>query len=236
MAPDGGLRRVAEVSLRQIRANLEVLAPQPELVMIDLRANAYGHGLFPVAELAAQAGVKSVFVSPRSDTDALEEFGLRVMTPSSHGSSSATLIGSELFGLAHNAHLPGCLRLVGDVVSVKRVHAGRGVSYGYTYRTREETTLALVALGFADGVLRLASNRAPVLVGQTTGVISGRIAMDQFVVDVSDARVRVGDEAVLFGNPEQGEPTVHDWAQVLDVHPAVITSRLGPRIARCYLS
>ena len=65
----------------------------------------------------------------------------------------------------------------------------------------------LVALGYADGILRVASNKAPVKVGDTTGRITGRIAMDQFVVDIGDDSAAPGDSVVLFGDPALGEPT-----------------------------
>ncbi len=60
------------------------------------------------------------------------------------------------------------MALAGSVVSVKRVPAGQGVSYGFEYRTTSETTLALIPLGYADGVPRHASNRGPVRIGDTT--------------------------------------------------------------------
>ncbi|HEY5229761.1 MAG TPA: alanine racemase, partial [Galbitalea sp.] len=78
------------------------------------------------------------------------------------------------------------MELGAEIVSVKRVPAGSGVSYGYAYRTSAETTLALVPLGYADGIPRSASSIAPVSINGTTYRISGRVAMDQFVVDVGD--------------------------------------------------
>ena len=89
-----------------------------------------------------------------------------------------------------------------------------GVSYGYDYRTDRETTLALVPLGYADGVPRQASGRGP---GRRSAArrftVAGRIAMDQFVVDVGDHPVAVGDEVVLFGDPTLGAPAADDWAE-----------------------
>ena len=89
---------------------------------------------------------------------------------------------------------------------MRRVPAGQGVSYGYDHRTDRETTLALVPLGYADGVPRQASGAGPVTIGGARFTVAGRIAMDQFVVDVGDHPVAVGDEAVLFGDPTLGAP------------------------------
>jgi len=127
------------------------------------------------------------------------------------------------------------LELSAAVVSVKRVPAGHGVSYGYAYRTREETTLALVPLGYAEGIPRSASDRAPVSIGGRTHRIAGRVAMDQFVVDVGETRVEVGDRAVLFGDPARGVPSADDWARASGTINYEIVTRLGGRIERRYL-
>ncbi|MFT2712686.1 alanine racemase [Clavibacter sp. Sh2126] len=129
------------------------------------------------------------------------------------------------------------MTLVGSVVAVKRVPADTGVSYGYTYRTTRATTLALVSLGFADGVPRLASNRAPVAIHGARFRVSGRIAMDQFVVDVGDGlidgrQVAVGDDAVLFGDPATGAPSVEEWAEATGTIGYEIVTRVAGRVTR----
>ena len=101
---------------------------------------------------------------------------------------------------------------------MRRVPAGQGVSYGYDYRTDRETTLALVPLGYADGVPRQASGAGPVAIGGRRFTVAGRIAMDQFVVDVGDHPVAVGDEVVLFGDPTLGAPAADEWADAAGHH------------------
>ncbi|GAA2986811.1 alanine racemase [Microbacterium terrae] len=118
------------------------------------------------------------------------------------------------------------------VAAVRRVPAGTGVSYGYTHRTETDTTLALVPLGYADGVPRQASGRGPVRIGGRTFPVAGRIAMDQFVVDVGDHPVAVGDEAVLFGDPTLGAPAARDWADAADTIDYEIVTRIGTRVPR----
>jgi alanine racemase len=118
--------------------------------------------------------------------------------------------------------------------SVKRVRAGEGVSYGHTYTTARETTLVLVPLGYADGVPRAASNIGPVSIGGRRFTISGRVCMDQFVVDVGDLPVAAGEEIVLFGPGSDGEPTARDWADALDTIDYEIVSRIGARVPRGY--
>ena len=130
--------------------------------------------------------------------------------------------------------LTPALTLTGGVVAVKRVPAGSGVSYGYSYRTTADTTLALVSLGYADGVPRLASNRAPVSINGTRYTVSGRIAMDQFVVDLGMDTCEVGDDVVLFGDPATGVPSADDWAHAAETINYEIVTRLGGRIVRRY--
>jgi alanine racemase len=130
--------------------------------------------------------------------------------------------------------LTPAMTLTAVVAQVKRVAAGEGVSYGHQYTTERETTLALIPLGYADGIPRLATNRAPVQLNGRRYRVCGRVCMDQFVVDVGDAEVAIGDEAVLFGPGTDGGPTAQDWADVLEtIHYEVVT-RIGPRVPRVY--
>ncbi|MGC5077244.1 tRNA (adenosine(37)-N6)-threonylcarbamoyltransferase complex ATPase subunit type 1 TsaE [Agrococcus sp. DT81.2] len=87
-------------------------------------------------------------------------------------------------------------RLLAEVVGVKRVEPGLGVSYGGEHVTATETTLALVGAGYADGVTRAATGR-PVTLGGVAQPIRGRVAMDQVVLDIGDQQASVGDPVAL---------------------------------------
>ena len=119
-----------------------------------------------------------------------------------------------------------------SVALAKRVPAGFGVSYGHTYVTEQQTTLAVVPVGYADGVLRSASSRARVLVAGHRHPVAGRVCMDQFVVDVGDHPVAAGDEVVLFGPGLDGEPTAQDWADACGTISYEIVTRVGGRFHR----
>lgn len=99
------------------------------------------------------------------------------------------------------------------VVAVRRVPGGQGVSYGYDYRTRRESTLALIPLGYADGIPRQASGKATVFLNGRRYPVAGRVAMDQIVVDVGDDEVNLADLATVFGDPAAGVPSADDWAE-----------------------
>ncbi|MGY1619137.1 alanine racemase [Geodermatophilus sp. SYSU D00691] len=118
------------------------------------------------------------------------------------------------------------------VALTKRVPAGAGVSYGHAYSTAAETTLALVPVGYADGVPRAAGNRAPVLAAGARRTIAGRVCMDQFVLDVGDDPIAPGERVVLWGPGTAGEPTAQDWADVLDTIHYELVTRVGGRFTR----
>jgi alanine racemase len=121
------------------------------------------------------------------------------------------------------------------VAAVRRIAPGTGVSYGHAWRADHPTTLALVPLGYADGVPRQASDRAEVWLAGVRRRVVGRIAMDQFVVDVGDDPVAVGDEVVLFGDPATGAPTADEWGAAADTIGYEIVTRIGPRVPRTYV-
>lgn len=127
------------------------------------------------------------------------------------------------------------MTLSASLASVKHVPGGHGVSYGHHYTTPGDTTLALVPLGYADGVPRHASGVGPVLVAGKWRTIAGRVAMDQFVVDLGGESATVGDEAVLFGPGDRGEPTAEDWAQATGTIAYEIVTRIGSRVPRVYV-
>jgi alanine racemase len=123
----------------------------------------------------------------------------------------------------------------GRVALVKTVPGGSGVSYGHRYTTARETRLALVPLGYADGIPRNATNTGEVFLAGRRRRISGTVCMDQFVVDCGDDAVAEGDPVVLFGPGDDGEPTAQDWADALDTISYEIVTRIGPRLPRTYV-
>jgi alanine racemase len=140
------------------------------------------------------------------------------------------IAGPEAYGLRPAMTLHAQLALV------KRVPAGSGVSYGHAYTTDRETLLALVPLGYADGIPRAATNVGPVAVGGRRYRIAGRVCMDQIVVDIGpEASVHEGDRAVLFGDGALGEPTAQDWAEAIDTISYEIVTRVGQRVPRRYV-
>ncbi len=109
-------------------------------------------------------------------------------------------------GVMRTVEVRPALRWASQVVYVKTVEAGSPVSYGSTWAPSEATRIVTVPVGYGDGYIRLLSNRAEVLIGGRRHPVVGRVCMDQFMVDVGDAEVSVGDEVVLVG--EQGDERI----------------------------
>ncbi|MFI6688572.1 alanine racemase [Streptomyces sp. NPDC050485] len=143
---------------------------------------------------------------------------------------------SPELGTARELGLRPVMTLAASVALAKQVPAGHGVSYGHHYVTGSETTLGLVPLGYADGIPRHASGRGPVLVGGKVRTAAGRIAMDQFVVDLEGDTVEPGAEAILFGPGDRGEPTAEDWAEAAGTIGYEIVTRIGARVPRVYVN
>jgi alanine racemase len=227
----------------------------PDLLDAAAKAQAAGEieviGIWSHLAYADEPGHPTVARQVSAFHDALDVAATAGITPQVRhlANSAATLThpethfdlvrpGIAVYGLAPvpgDYGLTPAMTLRAQVALVKRVRAGEGVGYGHTYTTERETTLALVPLGYADGIPRAASNVAPVAINGRQYRISGRVSMDQIVIDVGDDAVVAGDTAVLFGPGRDGEPTAQDWADALDtIHYEVVT-RIGPRVARVYL-
>ncbi|MFJ2232794.1 alanine racemase [Streptomyces sp. NPDC087859] len=184
---------------------------------------------------AEQAGVRPevrhIANSPATLTLPETHFDLVRTGVAVYGISPSPELGSPAdFGLRP------VMTLSASVALVKRVPGGHGVSYGHHYVTPGATTLALVPVGYADGVPRHASGTGPVLVAGKWRTVAGRIAMDQFVVDLGGDEPETGSEAILFGPGDRGEPTAEDWAQAAGTIAYEIVTRIGSRVPRVYVN
>lgn len=138
-------------------------------------------------------------------------------------------------GTSASLGLIPAMNVSAEVALVKRVPGGHGVSYGHRYRTRKSTQLALIPVGYGDGLPRAGSGRLPVMINRQRFTVAGTVAMDQVVVDIGEVAVRRGDEVLLFGSGSRGEPTADDWAAACGTINYEIVTRLGPRLPRRHL-
>ena len=147
-------------------------------------------------------------------------------------------VGAGLYGIdpwnadGGSTLLRGTLTFTAPVVGVREVPTGTGVGYGHTYVTGAPTRLALIPVGYADGVPRAASGSAMVQLRGRRCPLVGRVSMDQSVVDVGDLDVRVGETVTVFGPGDDGEPTVAEWSTWAGTIPQEIVTGIGRRVLR----
>jgi alanine racemase len=141
---------------------------------------------------------------------------------------SARLSGAHLYGLPGGGDetIP-VMRLSGRVLSTKDLRRGEGVSYGYLHRAEEDTRIALVTGGYAQGVVRALGSRVAVTIGGVAHPIVGRVAMDVCVVDVGEHAVARGAEAVFFGDPRAGEPSLATWTTATGLSASELVAAVG---------
>lgn len=149
-------------------------------------------------------------------------------------------VGLGLYGMYPDQrrplHLIPALSLKTRVAFVKRVPAGSAISYDSTYVTWKDTSIAVLPIGYADGLSRGLSNQGKVLLHGTYCPIVGRVTMDHTLVDVGDLPVAIGDEVILIGSDGIREITADTWAKQLDTINYEITCMLSSRIERVYLA
>lgn len=220
------LEQGGHVRVRGLFSHLANTSPEEDAAQLEAFrsgvAAAETAGLAPDVRHLASTAAAIRFPEARLDMVRIG-IGLYGVPPYGDGTTAAEL------------GLRPVMTLRGRIAAVRRVEPGTGASYGYAWRAERATTLALVPLGYADGVPRQASGRAEVAIGGTRHPIVGRIAMDQFLVDVGDAAVAVGDEVVLFGDPEAGAPSADDWGDAAESIAYEIVTRIGPRVPRTHL-
>ncbi len=137
-------------------------------------------------------------------------------------------------GTGSSLELKAAMQLRAKLHLVKKVPSGAPIGYGATAVTTRDTVLGIVAMGYADGIPRIAKAAGVFIDGKRAPII-GRVSMDQFVVDLGpDSTAKSGDWAVVFGDGRQGEYTADDWAAAsLSINYEIVT-RIGPRVPRIY--
>ena len=160
-------------------------------------------------------------------------------------------VGIAMYGLSPDISTMGdstklslipAMSLRARIHLVKDVPAGSQVGYGGTAVTKVDTKLAVIAMGYADGIPRNASSKTGVLIGNKMSPIIGRVSMDQFVVELGkESQARAGDWAYLIGS-EKGDSytsdtcyTADSWAAACGTINYEIVTRIGPRVARLYI-
>jgi len=140
----------------------------------------------------------------------------------------------ETLGDSRSLNLTPAMQLRAQLHLVKSVPANTPVGYGATAHTDRDTKLGVVAMGYADGIPRIAQGAGVFIDGMRAPII-GRVSMDQFVVDLGpDATAQSGDWVIVFGDGSRGEYTADDWGAASKSINYEIVTRIGPRVPRIY--
>lgn len=243
---DTGMSRLGfPVSQETLQAILR-LAGIPELAVEGI----YTH--FATSDEADKSFVKEQFARFRWILGKLEEMGLAI--PWKHCANSGAVIdlpethldlvrpGIILYGhypsdqVRHDTvDLKPVMSLKARVAFVKEVPANTSISYGRIYYTSRTSRIATIPLGYADGYLRLLSNRGEVLVHGRRAPVVGRVCMDQMMVDVTDIPgVVQGDEVVLMGRQGSEEITAEELAKRLGTVNYELLCMISERVPRVY--
>lgn len=151
---------------------------------------------------------------------------------------SMVRVGAGLYGIDvfHGRNGPSQLRpamtITARIVGIRRVRAGEGIGYGHTTLAARDTNLALIPLGYADGLPRVAGAHGSLWCRSRRVPLVGRISMDQCSVDVGDLPVTVGEPVTVVGDGTDGAPTVADWADWAGTIPHEILAHIGSRVPR----
>jgi len=148
--------------------------------------------------------------------------------------------GGAVFGLCT---LPGgvpdwlrpAMTLRARLIQVKRVPAGTPVSYAHRYTTERATALGVLPLGYNEGIPRHATNVTGLLATRGRRVdIAGTVNLNHVVLDLGDYPAEAGDEVLLFGSGDRGEPTAQEWAERLGTISYEIVTRFTGKVPRTY--
>ncbi len=205
-------------------------ADEPGHPSIQLQLDAFRLALATAEAAGLRPEVRHLANSPATLLLPQSHFDMVRTGLAMYGLSPVPDVGSPSdFGLRPVMALTARLALV------KHVPGGHGVSYGHHYTTPGPTTLGLVPVGYGDGIPRHASGIGPVQVDGKWRTVAGRVAMDQFVVDLGGDTPPIGDEVLVFGSGDRGEPTAEDWGRACGTISYEIVTRIGSRVPRRYV-
>ena len=126
----------------------------------------------------------------------------------------------------------GIFKLTAPVCNIRYVDKDREVSYGGTYKTSGPTKIAVLQIGYADGLTRTLSNKYEVLVCGKHAKIIGNICMDTCMIDVTDIDVNIGDEAIIF---DYTDDKIEKIAKLTDTISYEVITNIGKRVDRSYI-
>ncbi len=131
--------------------------------------------------------------------------------------------------------LKNVISLKARIVQIKRVKKGEFIGYGEHFYTNEETLVGVLALGYADGLIRALGNRIQVAINNQLAPLIGKVCMDQCFVKLNNIQAKEGDEVILFGDKSANANDASEIATLLNTIPYEVISTLSKRLERVYI-
>ncbi|EMH00864.1 alanine racemase [Helicobacter pylori] len=131
--------------------------------------------------------------------------------------------------------LKNVISLKARIVQIKRVKKGELIGYGKHFYTNEETLVGVLALGYADGLVRDLGNRIQVAINNQLAPLIGKVCMDQCFVKLNNIEAKEGDEVILFGDKSAKANDASEIATLLNTIPYEVISTLSKRLERVYV-
>ncbi len=185
--------------------------------------------------------------------DKLKENGIEI--PIKHISNSAAIIdtpeyqldmvraGIVLYGYypsedvkKHRINIKPAMTLKSCISNIKTVPKDTGIGYNQIFKTKRESVIGTIPIGYADGYSRMLTGKGEIFVKDKIVPIVGKICMDQMMIDITDIdNVNIGDEVILFGYEDDRYPTVNEIAKALGTVNYELICMMGRRIPRIYI-
>lgn len=215
--------------------------------------NIEAEGIFSHFATADEADLTKALAQQKRFEDFCEMLEARgVNIPIKHINNSAGIMNFEkkfdmcrmgiiLYGLYPSDEVDKSLIDLKPVMSwkthiahIKTLEAGREISYGGTYKTAEPRRIATIPVGYADGYPRCLSNKGSVIINGKLAPITGRVCMDQFMVDVTDIDCDLNSEVILIGKQGDAEITMEEFGAKAYSFNYEIPCRISRRVPRTY--
>ncbi|MES2930958.1 MAG: alanine racemase [Patescibacteria group bacterium] len=227
------IKKMKNISIDGIYAHFANIEDSADLSHAEKQIKAFKDAIQLFKEPAGKQGIKT-HISATSGVLAYEKW---------KGIHPIVRIGIGLYGMwpsgalekmwQKKISLKPALRYVTRVASLKELPAGESIGYGLSYVTTKKTDIVVIPQGYSNGIPRSASNKGSVLIRGKRAPILGRIAMNMFVVDVTDIKgAKAEDEAVIIGSQKGQSISAEEWAEKTQTINYEVTTRLSALLPR----